>query len=488
MNYLGIDLGTTNSVACTVKNGKYAYINFRNKELLPSAMLYKDGKISIGSIAKRKATIYPTNYISSSKTYMGSNEKKWQIEDRTFTPTDVATEILHVIHDEAVKFFGNNDEIETVITTPAYFSSSQNAATAEAGKRAGFKVKQILAEPVAAAIAYAFDDLKTNEKIYVVDLGGGTFDVTLLEVSSNNEYRTLMKDGDNHLGGDDFDIAIYELMLSHIRQDIGVDLSTEESSELTPEAYSRARQKLLQEAERVKCVLSDAEEDDISIMNLFPYRDGNYDFDMTLTRAAFMQAASKLVRHVENTIRDSLHNVERSVDEVNRVILVGGSANMPFIREYVEEFFHKKPYSDKDLSKLVAMGAALRADGTRGDTITLHDIIAHSLGIEIVGDRFSPILIRGREYPCEEMKIYTTSHDYQEVVSIDVYEGEDENQIKNNYYYGGFQVDGIEKALEGIPKIEVTFSFDESCILHVKAKDRKTGVSGAKDLAIHFGH
>lgn len=484
MKSIGIDLGTTNSVACTILNGSYKFLQFHHRELLPSAVLYKDGKVTIGETAKKKAKIYSENYIASAKTYMGDMEKSWTIEDRTFTPVDVAAEVLSEIYKEAQKLFGKEEEIQAVITTPAYFSGSQNAATADAGKQAGFVVKQVLAEPVAAALAYASENLQKSEKIYVVDLGGGTFDVTLLEVVSPNEFRTLMKDGDNHLGGDDFDKIIEEIMQSRIRQDIGVDLSSVEDSGLSPEAYGRAKQKLLQEAEKVKCSLSEAESEDISIVNLFPYQDGNYDFTTEITRDEFLSESSKLIRHIKDVIRRRLEQSSYSVDDIDRVILVGGSSNMPFIREFVESYFNKKPYADKDLSKLVAMGAAIRADNERGDTITLHDIIAHSLGIELFGNRYEKILEKDMEYPCKKAKVFTTSYDYQEAVDIIVYEGENTEEADSNYYFGGFTVENIQKAKQGVPEIEVTFEFDESCILHVSARDLHTGASGAKNISI----
>lgn len=483
MNSIGIDLGTTNSVACTIQNGKYKYLQFHHKELLRSSILYKDGTVTVGEVAKRKAMIYSENYISSSKTYMGDS-KVWKIDDRTFTPVDAATEILREIYKEAKRFFKNDEDIQAVITTPAYFSSSQNEATAEAGKRAGFSVKQILAEPVAAALAYAFDSLQESEKIYVVDLGGGTFDVTLLEVLSRKEYRTVFKDGDTNLGGDDFDDVIIDMMKSHIRQDIGIDLSGQEVSGLSETVYGRAVQKLAQEAEKVKCSLSESERDFVSIVNLFPYMDGNYDFDMEITRAEFLAESSRLIRRIKRIVSHSIEENHVDVNEIDRVILVGGSSNMPFVREFIKDYFNKEPYADKDLSKLVAMGAAIRADSELGDTITLHDIIAHSLGIELIDDRYSILLEKGREYPCRNIDTFTTAHDYQEKVNISVFEGEDTRNVNNNKYYGGFTIGNIEKALQGVPQIEVTFEFDKSCILHVSARDLATGSSG--ETSIHM--
>ena len=261
MNHIGIDLGTTNSVACTMKDGRFSFLDFRRTDLLPSVMMYQNGKVTVGEPAKRKREIFPNNYISSAKTHMGEQTADGKlkpvavIEGRSFTATDVATEVLSEIYRVARKFFGNEEPIEAVITTPAYFDSVQNRETQKAGEAAGFQIKQILAEPVAAALAYALDDCHPGEKIFVVDLGGGTFDVTLLETKGNSQFDVIWKAGDNHLGGDDFDNAILEIMYRHIRLTTGTDVSEQGSSGLSDEDYGKMLQKLRREAERCKCEL-----------------------------------------------------------------------------------------------------------------------------------------------------------------------------------------------------------------------------------------
>ena len=487
MNYLGIDLGTTNSVGCTLENGKFAYLDFRGCDLLPSAILYKDGKVTVGMPATRRSEVNPQNYISSAKTFIGDNEHIWQIDDRIFTPTDVATEVLNTIYRTAKKHFGNEDPIQVVITAPAYFSSKQIEETKHAGEAAGFLVKQVLAEPVAAALAYAFDDYKTQEKIYVVDLGGGTFDVSLLQMDGVNEFSTLMKAGDAHLGGDDFDKAVMEIMLRQIRLNVGVNLDSLEESGLKPEEYGKAMQKLKQEAERRKQELSSSETTEVALVNLFPYKGNFFDFNMEITRMDFLEEAALTIKKVENIIKHSFDNINCTREEVDRVILVGGSARMPFVRDFVKNYFGKEPYADKDLAKLVAMGAALLAND-ESDTITLHDIIAHSLGIEIVGKQMKIILEKDNVYPIERTEQFTTVYDYQESVDIEVYEGEDTKNVETNAYFGGFELPGIEKAKAGQPKIEVTFSYDESCILHVTARDMNTNASKSQDIKIDIGY
>ena len=487
MNHIGIDLGTTNSVACTMKDGRFAFLDFRRTDLLPSVMMYQNGKVTVGEPAKRKREIFPKNYISSAKTHMGEQTEDGKlkpvavIEGRSFTATDVATEVLSEIYRAAKKFFGNEEPIEAVITTPAYFDSVQNRETQRAGEAAGFQIKQILAEPVAAALAYAMDDCHPGEKIFVVDLGGGTFDVTLLETKGSSQFDVIWKAGDNHLGGDDFDNAILEIMYRDIRLNTGIDVSEQGSSGLSDEEYGKMLQKLRREAERCKCELSSSESVEASIINLFPYRGGHYDLSMSFTRQDFLDSASLAVNKVKSTIRHFFDSIDTTKDEVDRVILVGGSARMPFVRE--------EPYADKDLAKLVAMGAAIKADD-ENDTIVLHDRITSSLGIELVNDRFSILLPKGKPYPCDNLdvpqkdRIYTTVCNYQEKIDIEVYVGEDTENVHNNRRYGGFTLSNIERAPAGVPQIEVIFSFDRSQILHVAARDLKTGASGSVEISI----
>ena len=475
MNSIGIDLGTTNSVACTIRHGRFEYLNFSGKDLLPSAILFNSGKLLVGSAAKRRSKLNADHFISSAKTYMGDHSHTWNIDGRIFTPTDVASEVLKEIYKTAKKFFGNDEPIVAVITTPAQFSFDQNKETKIAGENAGFVVKQILAEPVAAAMAYAFENAKPKEKIYVLDLGGGTFDVALLESTGRNGYQTLMKGGNRSLGGDNFDQSVVNLMMSEIRKSIGVDLSKLEKSGLSAGEYAKTLQKLYSEAEKVKCALSNSENEKVDLTNVMPYKNGFYDLHMSISRHAFLNEAEEYVREIENVIRRSFENTDYSAEDVDRVILVGGSANMPFVRECVQKFFHKEPYAHMDLSKLVAMGAAILSDAELGNGIDLHDIIAHSFGLEIIGNRMSIMLKQNEEYPCQFTDTFYTVHDYQEAVDIMAYEGEDTEDVSQNRYIGGFTLDNIERAPAG-KEIVVRFEFDESCILHIMAKDPKTEI------------
>lgn len=479
MYTVGIDLGTTNSVCCTLKDGRYEFISFGREEVLSSVFLYQNGKKSFGSMAKKKSVVYAQNYISSSKTFMGDSSKQWEIDGNKYTPTDVATELLEHIYQKTQAHFGIEDEkIEAVITVPAYFNSNQIDETKKAGQRAGFDVKRIISEPVAAAVAYGHEILDNDENLFVFDLGGGTFDVSLLSVTDtgiDRQYVTKVAEGDKKLGGDDFDQVLLGIMLSELRKSKGVNFSSQAQSGLDEKTYANLRQKLIQAAEVAKKELSESESAEIVVANLFEKDDIQHSLDMTVTREQFEEKSEELIDRIKRIVKKVLSGSNLSVDDISRVILVGGSSQLPFVKDYITSFFRQNPYSDIDLSKIVAMGAAqLASDSANGLGDRVKDIITHSLGIEIIDDRFVPILTKGSHYPLKITKTFQTTVDYQESVSINVYEGEDENNVHNNESYGGFILDDIELALKGV-QIDVTFEFDESRILRVTATDVKNG-------------
>ncbi len=481
---VGIDLGTTNSVCCTLAKGKFDFLKFRGKELLPSAILWQDGELTVGENARRRSVIYSENFIKSSKTFMGDLEKTWVIEEKEFSPTDVATEILTYIRKEAEKYFKTDGEITAVITVPAYFTANQINETKEAGKEAGFNVKQIITEPVTAAIAYGFE-YQTDQNLFVVDIGGGTFDVSILKIEGNT-YQTLAIDGDRKLGGDDFDEVILEMCFKKIRQTAGIDLSNSEQSEVSKSDFLQAKQRLIMEAEKKKIELTDVENAEIEIPNLFTHKGRPYNFSLAISRKEFEEEAKHLLNKIKRIIQKCLDDASLSPAEINKIILVGGISYMPVIQEFVKDLFGKNPYSDMDLSKLVAMGAAIIAN-PESDTIQVRDIISHSLGIEIIGERFEKILIKNDPYPISKSEIFTTTFDYQEVVGINIFEGEDEDVVGNNDFYGSFDLRDIEKSRAEIPQIEVTFVFDKSRDLHVMAKDLRTGSQESKTVRIDKG-
>lgn len=490
MSYaVGIDLGTTNTVCCTYDNS-FSFIKCRRSHILPSVLMYKDGKITVGEIAKQHALRAPNNVISSAKTFMADPEKKWIIEGRTFTPTDVATEVLREINEAAQKHFGTDEQIEAVITIPAYFTASQANETKKAAEAAGLKVLKIIAEPVAAAIAYGLDD--TAKNIFVVDLGGGTFDVCILTSSQDKDgtriYTTGSVDGDIHLGGDDFDAVIENLCYSQLRKEYGINLASQEQSGLEAELYGQAIQKIRQKAEQAKIALSDSTETSIDIANLCS-RNGNIvNFRYTITRQDFEKAADSLFKKIKRILTRCLEDSNTRVDSIDKVIYVGGSSNIPYLRSIVTECLDREPYADQDLSKLVAMGAAVyAADKSNLVSTKLHieDILSHSLGIEVYGEKLSIILPKGTKYPISKTEEYSTVTDYQKSVSVKVYEGECTSNINENLFYDEFTLTNIRNGLRGIP-VNVKFEINDDRQLIVTAWDPYTGSTKSKRIEKDF--
>lgn len=482
---LGIDLGTTNTVCCKFDNS-LEFLKFRGKELLPSVLFYKDGKVIVGDNARKKAITYPRNVIMSSKTSMGNDDKVWNIQDESFTPTNVASNILSEVVKEAKKTFGA-DECAAVITVPAYFTSKQYRETERAAEEAGIEVIEILPEPVAAAIAYGIDDNESQD-IFVVDLGGGTFDVSILSINEN-EFETLGVDGDRELGGDNFDDCLVDLCMKHIRKEHGINLSSFDKSGISDEIlYEQIKKKLKFECEKAKVELSAMEETDIIIPSLIPGNNSAINFQMHVTREMFDEACDELLDRIEEIIKRCLNDADYSVSDIDKVILVGGSSNILSVRNLVQRVMETSPYSDKDLSKLVAIGAAIKATGDKtlikNKKIHVSNILAHSFGIEIVNDRYSIIIPKGTKYPCVMDHVYTTVRDNQETVTISIYEGEDEDNIENDYYYDQYDHNDIELAPRGVPQINVTFEFDQNRVLHVSSEDLKTKSSGGKTVKV----
>lgn len=481
---VGIDLGTTNTLVCINKNSKLKCLKFAHSEMLPSIVyVNEDGSFDVGAVAQSKGLLDPKNRIKSSKTWMGDFNKKWTCNGKILSPTDVAREILIEVKKNVIKRLKCDEDtkINAVITVPVYFNSNQIDETRKAGQQAGLNVMRIVTEPMAAAIAYG-TELDLNKKIFVVDLGGGTFDISILQCDSdNNSYANLELAGDKRLGGDDFDEVIYKYFISILEEDLGLDLSTQEASKLDYKEYNSMVSRLKNEAEQTKKELSDVESREIIIPNLFTYRGKEYNFETCLTRDKFNELADGLYKKISNITRELIEKGNIKVSEIDRVILVGGSCYIPRIREDIEKIFGNKVYSDMDLSTLVTKGACIVANSQSGiETVNISDIISHSLGIEVFSNgrnKLEKILVKNRKYPCKEKKLFTTNSDYQEVVQINVYEGEDKDNLDNDELYGSFILEGIEKAKKGVPQIEVEFEFDESRILKVTAKDLKTNSS-----------
>lgn len=507
---VGIDLGTTNTLACCRVKGKMKLVKFKGGTMLPSAMYVEkqeDGSVKeiVGKAAKIKGLEDPDNYISSSKTYIGltgSNKKTWKCHNHIYTPTDVATKILEEVHKKVRDMYDleDDDVVQAVITIPAYFTSTQSDETKRAGERAGMEVLRIITEPVAAALAAAED---INGKIFVVDLGGGTFDVSVLNIG--DKYTTLEIGGERKLGGDDFDDILVEYFLKYIEDDLSMDLSSLEASGLDYSNYYIMMSKIRKAAIEMKEELSDSDEYEVDIPALFEYGNNKmYDFSMTLTREEFNDLCKPLFDRIIKVIDDTVEKSDKfTLKELKKIFLVGGSCYIPKIQEDVEEYFGIYADSEQDRATLVAMGAGKIADawdGLTGDKNRvdpfddmLQDIISHDMGIEIIGNKgereFSCILSEGSTYPCKIKKEYKTAHDNQETVVIKVYEKTDSNasdfleKAENAYdLYGSFELSGIIPAPAGATPIEVTFDYDKSRTLSVTAEDTKNHISQTVEL------
>ncbi|MBR6713549.1 MAG: Hsp70 family protein [Selenomonadaceae bacterium] len=494
---VGIDLGTTNTLACFFRNGRKELVKFAGEPLLPSVLYVdKSGKAYIGNKALNRGATDPRNMVRSSKKYIGDYEKEpWNLNGKKFTPTDVATEILKEVRANFVRTVDcdPSEKIGAVITVPAYFNNNQRNETRKAGQAAGFEVMWILEEPVAAAIEVIHEE-HFDKKVFVVDIGGGTFDLSVLEADEQQHiYKEIDKDGDPQLGGDDFDEALVNRLIEIIKDDSGKDLSSLSSSGLEESDYHRKRNILLKAAQRAKKELSgDSEESDIEIEDLFD----DYDLEMTLTREEFNSICGEIFDKIfARTKRFVDNSKEFKIDDIGRIILAGGTCYIPLIGETIEKMFGIEPDSDLEKSMLVAYGAAHFARWKNGGVesgiaFTLQGIIPHSLGVEIVNRKrehvFEKILTKGLKYPCNNSKNFTTTFDNQTQVDINVYEAgndaEAQSDIKYHKLYGTLTLDGIAPKPKGVPTIKVTFDYDDNQRLTVTALDTQTGDSETKAI------
>lgn len=493
---IGIDLGTTNTLVYGKVNGKIKPVKISGSVTVPSVLyVEEDGTEIVGKKAKQKEYLDPENGIHSSKTYMGTKHE-WKVRGKKYSPTDVAALILSSVYKETKKKYnlGDEDIIQAVITIPAYFTSNQSDETKRAGERAGFEVLRIITEPVAAAYNINPQD---NGLICVIDLGGGTFDISVVD-KQKDKYTVLGIDGDPRLGGDDFDKKLEEYFLKDIQDDIGIDLSSLEKSGLSYQQYHDMRAKIRVEAIACKEELSDYDEHNVLINDLFTYGENKvYHFDTDITRDEFNDICSDLYTKIISVVKRLIENSNKfSKKDIKHVYLVGGSCYIPKIRQIIEDYFGMPANSEGGIEEQVAQGAAKIADGyntpiysTNGEIIDpfadfIKDITSYSMGIKITGDKFSEIIPVGNHYPCSISDTYTTTYDNQEEVYIEVYEKTsktasdiiDGNESKYELY-GSFILGGIEKAPKGQPKINVTFNYDLSRTLHVTAEDMKTGSS-----------
>ena len=461
---IGIDLGTTNSCVAVIEGGEPVVIaNAEGARTTPSVVAFsKDGERMVGQVAKRQAITNPDRTISSIKRDMGT-ARKVNIDGKDFTPQEISAIILQKLKTDAEGYLGDK-VTEAVITVPAYFTDAQRQATKDAGKIAGLEVKRIINEPTAAALAYGIDK-ETDQKVMVYDLGGGTFDVSIIEMGDGVQ-EVLATAGNNRLGGDDFDKRIMDWMVETFKQQNGIDLTGDKM----------AMQRIKEAAEKAKIDLSGMTSTDINLPFITADANGPKHFEATLTRAKFNELTADLVEATMGPVKQALSDSGLSAANLDKVLLVGGSTRIPAVQEEIKNFTGKEPFKGINPDECVAVGAALQAGVLGGDVkgLLLLDVTPLSLGIETMGGINTKVIERNSTIPTKKSQIFSTAADGQTSVEVHVLQGEREF-AKDNKTLGVFHLDGIAPAPRGIPQIEVTFDIDSNGIVHVSAKDLGTG-------------
>ena len=461
---IGIDLGTTNSCVSVIEGGEAVVIpNAEGARTTPSVVAFsKDGERMVGNVAKRQAITNPERTIASIKRHRGSDYKV-NIDGKAYTPQEISAIILQKLKSDAESYLGDK-VTEAVITVPAYFTDAQRQATKDAGKIAGMEVKRIINEPTAAALAFGIDQ-ENDQKVMVYDLGGGTFDVSIIEMGDGVQ-EVLATAGNNHLGGDDFDKKIMDWLVAEFKKEQGIDLSGDKM----------AMQRIKEAAEKAKIDLSGMTTAQISLPFITADATGPKHMETTLSRAKFNEMTADLVEATMGPVRQAMSDSGLTMNDIDKILLVGGSTRIPAVQEAIKKFSGKEPFKGINPDECVAMGAALQGGVLGGDVkgLLLLDVTPLSLGIETMGGVNTVIIERNTTIPTKKSQIFSTAADNQTSVEVHVLQGEREF-AKDNKTLGMFHLDGIMPARRGVPQIEVTFDIDSNGIVHVSAKDLGTG-------------